>query len=65
MMTSTGKFSEYWHAAMITTVSACMIAGLAQVALASEPALSDNARSVTVKSAELNVDTAAPAEANR
>jgi hypothetical protein len=65
MMTSTGKFSEYWHAAMITTVSACMIAGLAQVALASERALSDDARSMTVKSADLNVDTAAAAEVNR
>jgi hypothetical protein len=65
MMTSTRNFSEYWHAAMITTVSACMIAGLVQVARASEPALSDDARSVTVKLADLNLDTPAAAEANR
>ena len=65
MMTSTGKLSEYWHAAMITTVSACMLAGLAHVARASEPALSDNARSVTVKLADLNVDVPSAVEANR
>jgi len=65
MMTSTGKFSDYWHGAMITAVSACMIAGLAQVARASEPAVSDDARSVTVKVADLNVNAPAGAEANR
>lgn len=65
MMTSTGKLSEYWHAAMITTVSACMLAGLAQMVRASEPALSDEARSVTVKLADLNVNTPVDVEANR
>lgn len=65
MMTSTGKLSDYWHAAMITTVSACMLAGLAQMVRASEPALSDEARSVTVKLADLNVNTSADVEANR
>jgi len=65
MRTSTGKFSEYWHGAMITAVSACMIAGLAQVARASEPAVSGDARSVTVKFADLNVNTPAGVEANR
>jgi hypothetical protein len=65
MMTSTGKFSDYWHGAMITAVSACMIAGLAQVARASAPAVSDDARSVTVKFADLNGDTPAGVEANR
>ena len=65
MRTSTGKFSEYWHGAMITTVSACMVAGLAQVARASEPAVSDDAQSVTVKFAVLNVNKPAAVEANR
>jgi hypothetical protein len=65
MMTSTGKFSDYWHGAMLTAVSACMIAGLAQVARASEPAVSDDARSVAVKFVDPNVDTQAGVEANR
>ena len=65
MMTSTGKFSEYFHGLMITTVSACMIAGLAQVARASEPARSVDPPSVTVKIADLNVNTPMGLEANR
>ena len=65
MMTSTGKFSEYFHGVMITMVSACMIAGLAQVARASAPAVSDDARSMTVKFADLNVNAPAAVEANR
>lgn len=65
MMTSTGKFSEYFHGVMITTVSACMIAGLAQMARASEPARSDDAPSVTVKFADVNVNTPVGLEANR
>lgn len=65
MRTSTGKLSDYWHAAMITTVSACMLAGLAQMVRASAPALSDESRSVTVKLADLNVNAPAGVEANR
>jgi UrcA family protein len=53
MNTSTAKFSEYWHAAMITTVSACMLAGMAQVARAAEPA-----QSVTVSYSDLNLASA-------
>jgi UrcA family protein len=53
MMTSTSKFSDYWHAAMITTVSACMIAGMAQMARAAEPA-----PSVTVAYGDLNLASA-------
>lgn len=65
MMTSTGKFSEYFHGAMITTVSACMLAGLVQVAHGSEPAPSDDAPSVTVTLADLNVNTPVGLQANR
>jgi UrcA family protein len=53
MMTATSKFSEYWHGAMITTVSACMLAGLVQVARAAEPA-----PSITVAYGDLNLATA-------
>jgi hypothetical protein len=65
MMTSTGKFSGYFHGVMITTVSACMIAGLAQMARASEPARSDAAPSVTVTFADLSVNTPVSLEPNR
>jgi hypothetical protein len=57
MMTSTAKFSEYFHGVMITTVSVCMLAGLAQVARVSEPARSDHASSAIAKLADLNVNT--------
>ena len=57
MMTSTAKFSEYFHGVMITTVSACILAGLAQVARVSEPARPDHAPSVIVKLADLDVNT--------
>ena len=50
MMTATAKFSDYWHAAMITAASACMLAGMAEVARAAEPA-----RSVTVAYGDLNL----------
>jgi UrcA family protein len=50
MMTATSKFSDYWHAAMITSVSACMLAGMAQVARAEQPAAS-----VTVSYGDLNL----------
>jgi UrcA family protein len=53
MMTATSKFSDYWHAAMITTVSACMLAGMAQVARAAEPV-----PSVTVAYGDLNLGSA-------
>ena len=58
MMTATAKFSDYWHAAMITTVSACMLAGMAQVARAAEPA-----PSVTVSYGDLNLASARGANA--
>jgi len=50
MKTATAKFSEYWHATMLVTVSACMLAGMAQVARAAEPA-----PSVTVPYGDLNL----------
>lgn len=53
MITATSKFNEYWHAAMLTTVSACMLAGIAQVARADEPA-----PSVTVAYGDLNLASA-------
>jgi UrcA family protein len=53
MKTATSKFSEYWHAAMLTTVSACMIAGMAQMARAAEPA-----PSVKVAYSDLNLGSA-------
>jgi len=58
MMTATSKFNDYWHAAMITTVSACMLAGMSQVARAAEPA-----RSVTVAYGDLNLTSAAGTDA--
>jgi UrcA family protein len=58
MMTATSKFSEYWHGTMLVTVSACMLAGMAQVARAAEPA-----PSVTVAYADLNLASAQGANA--
>jgi UrcA family protein len=58
MKTATSKFNDYWHAAMLTAVSACMLAGMAQVARAAEPA-----PSVTVAYSDLNLGSAEGANA--
>jgi UrcA family protein len=58
MKTATAKFNDYWHAAMLAAVSACMIGGMAQVARAAEPA-----PSVTVSYSDLNLASAPGANA--